>query len=319
MIKKIVFCLATICVVTLTGCDCSPDVSENIGSHEDNLGNDTYESAETTRDVILLQGNEDIIANPNNLVDNGFIIINDPNDYPEFIEELRYCENISDNLYSVTNFYGDEVFKLESVFCPIFVDDLSPFSEDGINFGYIDINGNIVIEAKYSKAGYFCNGTALVADNSNEFYIDTNGQITENTKFYGYEGAINDFTYCNAFTGKYLMYCRTDNDKRIYGYAEKNGALHDLNEFRVLSSFNGEYAFVSDISGNSFFINTNFEQVTRDIKNDLYYDIDFCENDWCGARYIFEDGYFVATIRNESTGYVPQKKLLKICPELYTD
>lgn len=50
--------------------------------------------------------------------------------------------------------------------------------------GYVDLDGNIVIEPRFDNAYYFCNGTAEVSENGETFYIVLMGkrQTTQNIK-----------------------------------------------------------------------------------------------------------------------------------------
>lgn len=289
----------------LVGCDTNG--SETNNTIEGNSVVDATSSEAHTIDQLL--------AHESNIADNGFIIINDKNDYPDFIENLRYSEKKTDNVYSICAFDGTVIFELETTIYPIFNDGITPYSKNGVSYGYIDLNGNVIVEPVYEQADYFCNGAAKVSEGKDEYFINISGEKSQDQKLSGYNGKTDDFINYNAFTGEYLMYCKKTD--RVYGYADKDGAYYDMTNFSEISSFNNGYAFVTDINGDSYFINSDFEQVTRDLKIDLYYDIDFQNDDWCGATYVFDDGYFTATIMNETTNYVPERKLIKICPELY--
>lgn len=285
------------------------------GTNDDKPNNTSQGSSVIDSTISESHTIDQLLLHEMNIKDNGFIIINDKNDFPDFIENLRYCEKKTDNVYSICTFDGTVIFELETTIYPIFNDGITPYSKDGISYGYVDLDGNVIAEPVYEQAGYFCNGTAKVSESKNEYFINTRGEKSEDQKLKGYSGKTDDFVSYNAFTGEYLMYCKKVD--RVYGYANKDGTCYDMPNFSEISSFNSSYAFVTETSGNSYFINSDFEQVTRDLKIDLYYDIDFQNDDWCGATYIFNDGYFTATIMNEATNYVPERKLIKICPELY--
>ncbi|MBQ7258014.1 MAG: WG repeat-containing protein [Abditibacteriota bacterium] len=61
-------------------------------------------------------------------------------------------------------------------------DGLIPFSKDGENYGYVDINGKIVIPPMYTFAGNFSEGIAMVAKGRGLWYqrigyVNTNNEI----------------------------------------------------------------------------------------------------------------------------------------------
>lgn len=97
-----------------------------------------------------------------------------------------------------------------------YTDALSPYRDENGNMGYVDLDGNIVIEPRFDNAYYFCNGTAEVSENGETFYIDINGEKTNNTKYQGYNGNIDNDSICGVFTGDYLVYINNnDNGEKL--------------------------------------------------------------------------------------------------------
>uniref|UniRef100_UPI000479C156 WG repeat-containing protein n=1 Tax=Butyrivibrio proteoclasticus TaxID=43305 RepID=UPI000479C156 len=134
----------------------------------------------------------------------------------------------------------------------------SSFSKDGLavvkgkngKYGYIDINGDIVISEIYDTAFDFNDGVAPVYVNGRSFFIDTKG--TEVIDIDGY-------IFSEGFTV-------VRNDDRKYAYFDKSGkALTDYS-FDFANEFENGYASVEidglygciDHSGN-FVIEPSFK------------------------------------------------------------
>lgn len=65
-----------------------------------------------------------------------------------------------------------------------YTDALSPYRDENGNMGYVDLDGNIVIEPRFDNAYYFCNGTAEVSEMVRHFILILMGkrQTTQNIK-----------------------------------------------------------------------------------------------------------------------------------------
>lgn len=260
----------------------------------------------------------DILSSPDNEICNGYVIIRDEATYPDSLKDFRY-----DWGGCVMDFWGNEVFSVaeDDLF---FNCGLSPHKFENGLYGYIDINGDTVIAPMYDSARPFVNGSALVSEDGDDYYIDINGDKCEDKMHEGYSGALDSHEFYGTFTGKYLLYQDADfyepGHMRIrYGYSDTNGNDTPVPGASTAYSFVNGYAFVTEVS-DWYFIDENFERVTdfsdmRIIRlpNDIVglYDED---NFQMGIEYVFDDGYFVV-----KTGLASDPKflLVKIVPELY--
>lgn len=108
------------------------------------------------------------------------------------------------------------------------------FEENGL-YGYKDAEGNVVIEAKYSKALPFSEGAALVAlpENSSQWmYIDMSGEMLFEKAFY----ASNNF-----YSGYALVLV---SDEPTYRYIDKTGEWANELVFEDAEDFDDGYARV---------------------------------------------------------------------------
>ena len=76
--------------------------------------------------------------------------------------ERLYPSTNGDELYGYINIQGDFVIEPRFVVAADFSDGLAVASEDGESFGYIDTSGDFVIEPQFSDAGRFSQGWAPV-------------------------------------------------------------------------------------------------------------------------------------------------------------
>ena len=265
-----------------------------------------------------IKSNEELLANEKNIAGNGFIIINDEADYPEYLNDFRYdCGG------RVLDFWGNEVFSVEQNDL-FFNCGLSPHKFENGLYGYIDLNGETVIEPIYSSALYFVNGSAQVTTEDETFFIDLNDNKTDDTMYNGYNGSFDRHDFYGAFTGKYLVYQDALEDIIAigYGYSDADGNDTPMDNAKTAFSFVNGYAFVEAGNGEEYyFIDEDFNRVTDfsqtegiritpktivNLINEQYFLI--------GIEYVLQDGYFVV---NTGTASEPDFVLAKICPELY--
>ena len=316
-----VLCCTVVAFLAATACGTSDGSTEKASSSNDVSSNETISVIDSELDNKLL-------ANKKNTAGNGYIIINDENDYPECIKEIRYIEEIDSDLYSIKDFWGNEIFILESTSFPYFKDGVSNFTQNG-KIGFVDINGKIIIEAQYDMAGSFFNGTSIVVKDGNEFYIDKTGNKADNKRLQGFEGSLDalkkelgDNLKYTVFTGQYMLCTvipQSDNEEAVIGYADKKGKFTQINNiFNGYQFYNG-YAAVENKDGELYFIDENFHRVTGniyDICNDEFVPIDFLDN-FTGTEYVFKGGYFISTLKSDDS--LGERKVIKIAPELYEE
>lgn len=158
------------------------------------------------------------------------------NYYTSFREELCAVEKDGQCGYIDTN--GNLV--IDTVFDEAynFSQGLAAVANDGA-YGYINKNGNIVIDYRFDEAGEFENGYAVVKKNGYYGFIDRLGQ--ERTPFV-YEAA-SDFS-------EGLAAVRLNG---MYTYTDTNGSLrfepifeeaHDFSGGIALVKFDGQYGYI---------------------------------------------------------------------------
>lgn len=311
-----VLCCTVVAFLAATACGTSDGSTEKASSSNDVSSNETISVIDSELDNKLLE-------NEKNVAGNGYIIINDENDYPAYVKDIRFFNN---DHTKTLDFWGNQISEGNILG---YTDALSPYRDENGNMGYVDLDGNIVIEPRFDNAYYFCNGTAEVSENGETFYIDINGEKTNNTKYQGYNGNIDNDSICGVFTGDYLVYINNnDNGEKTYGYADKNGNVTKFESCKLGSFLYGYAAVVeSDGFGEVHIIDENFNTVA-DFKDDVLKNensgfeitsdnIAFLKNEIdyiCGFNYILPGGYFVF---QESVYNSGKMKIVKIAPELY--
>ncbi|NLW02187.1 MAG: WG repeat-containing protein [Clostridiaceae bacterium] len=143
-----------------------------------------------------------------------------------------------------------------------FHDGLAVFEKD-LNFGYVDTNGDIVIEPEYYMAYDFSEGLAVVADeNDKHGFIDTNGNLVIPFRFdhyidgtYQYQGFSNGLAAV-CIDGKF-GYINKNGDfaiEPVFDYAER------FSDGLALVFADGLYGYI-DTKG-EFIIEPGFESAT---------------------------------------------------------
>lgn len=155
------------------------------------------------------------------------------------------------------------------------VSDRIAFCDKNENFGYLDTDGNVVIEAQYDEAYSFSNGVALVGKKGeNKLYI-----IGENGK----EKGVVDLEkyevvqYNPIFTEDKLAVKEKANYERLLYLGKDAKVALELSKNYVecgyYSNFFGGYAMVEDKEGNEGVINDKGELVIRIGKYDHIYNM----------------------------------------------
>lgn len=155
------------------------------------------------------------------------------------------------------------------------VSDRIAFCDKNENFGYLDTDGNVVIEAQYDEAYSFSNGVALVGKKGeNKLYI-----IGENGK----EKGVIDLEkyevvqYNPIFTEDKLAVKEKANYERLLYLGKDAKVALELSKNYVecgyYSNFFGGYAMVEDKEGNEGVINDKGEPVIRIGKYDHIYNM----------------------------------------------
>ena len=313
------------CVMTfLSACGGASDSSEKKSS-----ANDVSSSVVTNAADLKLD--EELLANKNNTAGNGYIIINDEEDYPDFVKDLRYVEKLDNDLYSIRDFAGNELFTFESEkYSLCFSEGISHFCKDG-KWGFVDLNGNIIIEPQYDGTGSFFNGTCYVQLGSDEFFIDKNGEKADDRKYLGFEGSLDELkemlgenSWFSKFTGTYMgcgRLAQSEDEQTVFGYADKDGNFTEIKEdfgTNFYSFYNGYAAIETNFRKQLYFIDENLKRVTGniyDICNDEFVPIDFLNDGMLDREYVFEGGYFISTLKSDDP--LGERKVIKIAPELY--
>lgn len=314
--KSAISVIISVILSAFAGCGASGSTMSTAEKPADVTGTET----DTVSDSAL-------ISDPKNEAGNGYVIIRNEADYPSCLKDFRYdCGG------KVIDYWGNEVFSVTE-------DDLL-FScgvsahrfENGL-YGYIDINGETVIGPVFSEARPFVNGSALVTENGESYYIDLNGNKSEDKTHEGYHGDLTKHDFYSTFTGKYLIYQDgetyrdadgTEHARVKYGYSDADGNDTDMPGVSKLYSFKNGYALVEGdetAHGECYFINEDFERVTdfsdrhenRKLDKTIVNALDE-SNLLLGLDYILEGGYFVV---NAGRPGEPEFELYKIVPELY--
>lgn len=157
------------------------------------------------------------------------------------------------------------------------VSDMIAYVDKNSNFGYLDTDGNIVIEAQYDEAWSFSDGVALVSkkdDKSNKYYIiGENGKVKGEVDLDRYEV----IQYNPIFTeGKLAVKEKADYNKLLYLGRDGKVALELSKKYEdcgYYSNYFGGYAVVEDKDGNEGIINDKGEFVIRMGKYDHLYNL----------------------------------------------
>lgn len=224
----------------------------------------------------------------------GYRVIKNFDALPDYFDDLRFVERVDKSNYVVKDIRENEIFSLESIYPPYFSESLACFCVDD-KYGFVDINGEVVIEPQYDFAGGLINGSCVVQDDGRKFYIDKNGNECEDTS---------------------LVYPHVYSDDLSFGYIDENGEVTILEGADRLFPFSNGYAIVREGVEEMYFIDENYDRVTGNLYEqfvDVFTPAQFADS-LNAYEYVFEGGY---AILNPS-GY-HEHIVIKIEPELYSD
>lgn len=150
-----------------------------------------------------------------------------------------------------------------------FSDGLAAFESSNGLHGYLDKNGNVVIEAQYESAGAFHDGYAvaipsLKENNYTQVIINKKNEISFSVKKEMYDLA---FVYRD---GKFVAIKNTSSDDPLITYLNKKGdeVLKPMTGYNIADSFRDGFSVLSNYedsqkSSVSEVINANGEEVIR--------------------------------------------------------
>lgn len=205
---------------------------------------------------------------------------------------------------------------------------LLPFeSED--KWGYINPQGEVVIEPAYAYAGHFSNGLAIISDGDLYGYINEMNQVVIQPKYSGADefmngyaavctgnwqdgtalwGFINtrgveivkpQFLYVEGFSpeGRALVWTLKD-DEPVNGFVDTKGVVFVPDQYEICSSFSDGLALIRQ-NGLLGYINTDYEIVIPPIyefAGDFGEGVAYAEYD--GNRYMIDkDGNVIETVK----------------------
>ena len=126
--------------------------------------------------------------------------------------------------------------------------ELYPFNDASGKYGYVDIEGNIVIEPKFYHASVFgSNGYASVMVDRERYNMNKKGELSPKTF---------DYTYGNEIGPKLF------HDIKKYGYVDNQDNLVIEAKFDYANSFFGAELASVKIDGKSGYINKEKSSLT---------------------------------------------------------
>ncbi len=182
-------------------------------------------------------------------------------------EGLAYYSTAKDGrkLFGYVDQTGITKITPQFINCNLFSEGLAAVLNDKYEWGFIDINGTLVIPYQFAFAGSFCEGKAIVSDGKNMGYIDKTGKYVINPQFQealGFSeglaavklndkwGFINEkgtidinpqFDYVSPFRNGLAVIL--SNEK--YGYIDKTGKIIINPQFDFAETFWGNAAFIT--------------------------------------------------------------------------
>ena len=129
--------------------------------------------------------------------------------------------------------------------------DVLPFSENkaavksSSDWGYIDIDGNLIIDYQFDEAGSFCCGRALVKDSSlgsDYGYIDINGTLAASAKWRKANVFSEDKAFVSSGSTSYIVnklgdpICTLQSDESGYTFSEGFALIKDDDDYYFMNS-----------------------------------------------------------------------------------
>jgi TonB family protein len=156
-------------------------------------------------------------------------------------------------------------------FAESFSEDLALVEKD-LKFGFINTEGQQVINFKFYDAGSFSNGLAYASVGENYGYINKNGEFVIAPSFEiarDFEGEFAQVLKLNPDTLKYGSL------KWLYGFINKQGKLIADSYFSSMSYCKVEDCFIVSIRDSVFYLSTDGSLVQKEnIPNQPFYIVD---------------------------------------------
>ena len=200
-----------------------------------------------------------LMENPKNIAGNGVIFIDDSADYPDYIYDIYIpYQDVSSGLWGYCDVDGKILKDAKYAVALGFYDNVAFVCDDKSGEYYL-INKNFepISDKKYDDASYFTNGTAQVMDDTGIYSINSKEEKTD-CNFWG------EFTQPDNGTGPYgnilggiidgVTYISYSEDKiGAFSQSENFAAYYDKNNAE-LAHFDG-YSSCTNFSNGYAFLN----------------------------------------------------------------
>ncbi|KGL64236.1 hypothetical protein PHEL85_1288 [Polaribacter sp. Hel1_85] len=198
-----------------------------------------------------------------------------------------YATVKNDNYYAIINEKGEITSKLKFHNKPVFkngiaiVETTSAFRAvfgSYVKYGYIDYTGKTIAKIKYTKAGEFVDGKALVEENNETFYIDKEGnKINNEDKTNKIKSELKNATSIkdleDILSKNYEEVLKSGNGYRVkkdarFGFITKRGEIKITVSLKRLGLFHDGLAIFTDKSKGTFvkcgYINEEGEKIVEE-------------------------------------------------------
>ena len=176
----------------------------------------------------------------------------------DFSCDRAYVETDNDKCF--INKKGEHVFSLEhGIYTSnFFRDGLIKTWDDSLQFGFLDTNGEIVVNMIYKDAIDFSEGLAAVRVEDKWGVINTQGDMVIHPKYF----------FISSFCKGVAIVCIQRNKKLYWGCIDRNGKEIIPIEFNKCESYSGEYILAS-IDDEYFYFNNKGESFFKQERNKL--------------------------------------------------
>ena len=216
-------------------------------------------SSNETISVIDSELDNELLENKKNVAGNGVIFIEDSADYPDYIYDIYIpYQDVSSGLWGYCDVDGKILKDAKYAVALGFYDNVAFVCDDKSGEYYL-INKNFepISDKKYDDASYFTNGTAQVMDDTGIYSINSKEEKTD-CNFWG------EFTQPDNGTGPYgnilggiidgVTYISYSKDKiGAFSQSENFAAYYDKNNAE-LAHFDG-YSSCTNFSNGYAFLN----------------------------------------------------------------
>ncbi len=178
-------------------------------------------------------------------------------------KEPEYGFKFKNGQYFLLNQKGRKNKKVEPfTFAEPFSEGIALVEKD-LKFGFINTDGDMVINYKFYNAGSFSSGLAYAQQGSNYGFINQQGDFVIPPQF----------EMVTDFEGEYAIVLKSNPDttmygslKYIYGYINKQGELMADRYFSSISYNEKKNIFKASIKGSKFYISTKGEIIREEKK-----------------------------------------------------